>query len=43
RSSVLVKGDHLLFVGRVERFSYDDGNPLLFSAGRYGEIAEVPG
>ncbi|KAA3631918.1 MAG: flavin reductase [Proteobacteria bacterium] len=43
RSSVLVKGDHLLFVGRVERFSYDDGSPLLFSAGRYGEIAEVPG
>lgn len=29
-------GDHVIFVGRVERFSYRDGEPLLFNAGRYG-------
>ncbi|MFN0163399.1 MAG: flavin reductase family protein [Burkholderiales bacterium] len=28
-------GDHLLFVGRVERLAYDDGEPLVFSAGQY--------
>ena len=28
-------GDHLLFVGRVHRISYGDGEPLIFNAGRY--------
>ncbi len=28
-------GDHLLFVGRVQRVRYADGDPLIFSAGRY--------
>lgn len=28
-------GDHLLFIGRVERLRYRDGEPLIFSAGGY--------
>ena len=28
-------GDHLLFVGRVQRLSYGDGEPLIFNAGKY--------
>jgi flavin reductase (DIM6/NTAB) family NADH-FMN oxidoreductase RutF len=28
-------GDHVLFVGRVLRLRYRDGDPLIFSAGRY--------
>ena len=28
-------GDHLLFVGRVHRICYGDGEPLIFNAGRY--------
>ena len=33
--SVTEGGDHLLFVGRVQRMAYDDGDPLIFSAGKY--------
>ena len=28
-------GDHLLFVGRVHRIAYGEGEPLIFNAGRY--------
>jgi len=28
-------GDHILFIGRVQRACYRDGAPLLFSSGRY--------
>ncbi len=35
-------GDHLLFVGRVERLSYGDGSPLIFSGGKYCVAAELP-
>lgn len=28
-------GDHVLFVGRVLRLRYRDGDPLIFSAGQY--------
>jgi len=28
-------GDHILFVGRVLRMTYSDGDPLIFSGGRY--------
>lgn len=35
-------GDHLIFVGQVKRFSYRDGEPLLFSAGRYAEVQPHP-
>jgi flavin reductase (DIM6/NTAB) family NADH-FMN oxidoreductase RutF len=27
-------GDHLIFIGRVDRATYRDGEPLIFSAGR---------
>jgi flavin reductase (DIM6/NTAB) family NADH-FMN oxidoreductase RutF len=29
-------GDHVILIGRVRRFSYREGQPLIFSAGRYG-------
>ena len=32
-------GDHLVFFGRVENASHQDGEPLIFSAGRYGTHA----
>ena len=28
-------GDHILFIGRVQRIRYADGEPLIFSTGRY--------
>jgi flavin reductase (DIM6/NTAB) family NADH-FMN oxidoreductase RutF len=28
-------GDHVIFLGRVHRASHRDGEPLIFSAGRY--------
>jgi flavin reductase (DIM6/NTAB) family NADH-FMN oxidoreductase RutF len=28
-------GDHVLFVGRVTRIRWRDGQPLVFCAGRY--------
>ncbi len=28
-------GDHVIFLGRVERLTHRDGEPLLFSGGRY--------
>lgn len=30
-------GDHMLFLGRVERYAYADAEPLLFCNGRYLE------
>lgn len=33
-------GDHVLFVGRVKRIRWRDGQPLVFSAGRYCSTAE---
>ena len=33
--STIEGGDHLLFVGRVLRISYGEGDPLIFNAGRY--------
>lgn len=32
-------GDHIVFFGRVERVTYRDGEPLIFSAGKYGTHA----
>jgi flavin reductase (DIM6/NTAB) family NADH-FMN oxidoreductase RutF len=29
-------GDHVLFIGRVERASYGEGRPLVFAIGAYG-------
>lgn len=28
-------GDHVLFIGRVRKLGYGDGEPLIFNAGRY--------
>ena len=37
-------GDHLIFVGRVERFSHQAGHPpLLFHGGAYGSLAPKTG
>ena len=35
-------GDHVIFVGLVERFARGDGAPLLFCDGRYGAVREHP-
>jgi flavin reductase (DIM6/NTAB) family NADH-FMN oxidoreductase RutF len=29
-------GDHVVFFGRIERAAYREGEPLIYSAGRYG-------
>ncbi len=31
-------GDHRLWVGRVEYMEYEDGEPLIFYAGRFGHL-----
>jgi len=36
KQTSVVGGDHVVFFGRVERAAYRDGEPLIFSAGRYG-------
>jgi 3-hydroxy-9,10-secoandrosta-1,3,5(10)-triene-9,17-dione monooxygenase reductase component len=41
-SSVTEGGDHLLFVGRVLRLAYGDGDPLIFNAGKYCTARELP-
>jgi len=35
-------GDHLMFLGRVERFRHLSGDPLLFVQGRYGVAMDHP-
>jgi flavin reductase (DIM6/NTAB) family NADH-FMN oxidoreductase RutF len=35
-------GDHLLFIGRVIRARHRDGDPLIFSGGRYSVRALLP-
>jgi flavin reductase (DIM6/NTAB) family NADH-FMN oxidoreductase RutF len=35
-------GDHTILIGAVENFSYIDGHPLLFSAGKYAVAADYP-
>ncbi len=35
RDSVIDGGDHSIFIGRVVRASFRDGDPLVFSGGRY--------
>ena len=34
-------GDHVIFIGRVVRAGYRDGEPLVFSAGRYCMPARI--
>lgn len=33
--STIEAGDHVIFIGRVHRSSHRDGDPLVFSGGRY--------
>lgn len=33
--STIEGGDHLLFVGRVHKITYGEGDPLIFNAGKY--------
>ena len=35
-------GDHVLFIGRVQRIRWSDGPPLVFSAGRYCSTQALP-
>jgi flavin reductase (DIM6/NTAB) family NADH-FMN oxidoreductase RutF len=35
-------GDHLLFIGRVHRVTYDEGDPLIFNAGKYCTAQTLP-
>ena len=35
-------GDHVIFLGQVERLAHCDREPLVFFAGRYGVAAEHP-
>jgi flavin reductase (DIM6/NTAB) family NADH-FMN oxidoreductase RutF len=32
----VTSGDHVVFFGRIERAEYREGEPLVFSAGKYG-------
>ena len=34
-------GDHLIFIGRVDRATYREGEPLIFSAGRFCVPSEL--
>jgi flavin reductase (DIM6/NTAB) family NADH-FMN oxidoreductase RutF len=40
--SVVEGGDHLIFIGRVERAVYGDGEPLIYSAGSFCVPALFP-
>ena len=41
-ASIVDGGDHLLFIGRVHRMAYADGDPLIFSAGKYCTAEQLP-
>jgi flavin reductase (DIM6/NTAB) family NADH-FMN oxidoreductase RutF len=36
RETTVTSGDHVVFFGRIERAAYREGEPLTFSAGKYG-------
>lgn len=36
KETTVVGGDHVVFFGRIERAAYREGEPLVFSAGKYG-------
>jgi flavin reductase (DIM6/NTAB) family NADH-FMN oxidoreductase RutF len=40
--STIQGGDHVIFIGRVIRAHYRDGEPLIFAAGRYGTHSPLP-
>jgi flavin reductase (DIM6/NTAB) family NADH-FMN oxidoreductase RutF len=35
-------GDHVVLIGRIERFGWRHGDPLVFSCGHYGVAAALP-
>ena len=41
-ASITEGGDHLLFIGRVHRLAYGDGEPLIFNAGKYCTARPLP-
>ena len=41
RHAVHEGGDHAIVVGRVIQAAFSDGNPMVFSNGRYGEFRSV--
>ena len=41
-TSIVDGGDHLLFIGRVHRIVYEDGEPLIFNAGKYCTAQALP-
>jgi flavin reductase (DIM6/NTAB) family NADH-FMN oxidoreductase RutF len=41
--NTVVGGDHIIFIGRVHRATYRDGEPLIFSAGQYCTHAVLGG
>jgi flavin reductase (DIM6/NTAB) family NADH-FMN oxidoreductase RutF len=42
RERMIEAGDHVVFIGRVERFSWRAGDPLVFSCGHYCLTATLP-
>ena len=40
-TDTLEGGDHVVHVGRIERFDVRDGDPLLFYQGRYRRLADA--
>lgn len=36
-------GDHVIFLGRVERYAHSDREPLVFGRGRYGRLDALEG
>ena len=36
KETSVVGGDHVVFFGRIQRATYREGEPLVFSAGKYG-------
>jgi flavin reductase (DIM6/NTAB) family NADH-FMN oxidoreductase RutF len=43
REQLIEGGDHLIVVGRVERHARYEGDPLLFTQGRYAITQDLPG
>lgn len=34
-------GDHIIFLGQVEKFDCNQGRPLIFHAGKFGDLAQL--
>jgi flavin reductase (DIM6/NTAB) family NADH-FMN oxidoreductase RutF len=42
RERTIEGGDHVVLIGRVERFRWRHGDPLVFACGHYGIAAALP-